>query len=157
MIKKIVIGICCFSLGGLILFVSPMKNTSDSKKKDFIVIGHRGAGGLAPENTLTSIKKAMELKVDLLEIDVQRSKDSVVFVLHDNSINRTTTGKGKAIELDYADIKKENIRIDDKIFEDEYVPTLEEVIQLINGKTKLLIEIKKDMITTHILKNKSLI
>ncbi|MFB0926337.1 MAG: glycerophosphodiester phosphodiesterase family protein, partial [Vicingaceae bacterium] len=58
------------------------------------VTGHRGAGGLAPENTLASIQLALDLGVDRIEIDVQQTKDNVVIVLHDRTLRRTTTGIG---------------------------------------------------------------
>lgn len=120
-----------------------MKNSTENSASEMKVIGHRGAGGLAPENTLAAVKKGMDLQVDMLEIDVQRSKDKVIIVLHDRSINRTTTGKGKARDLLYEEIRKEKIQIKDVLYDQEYVPTLEEVIKLVKGQTKLLIEIKK--------------
>jgi len=125
----------------LIMFF--MKDSTAINTSKIKVIGHRGAGGLAPENTLSSVKKGIELKVDLLEIDVQRTKDNILIVLHDKSIDRTTTGSGKTIDLNYKSIKKERICIDNVVFQDEYIPSLEEVIQLVNGQVKLLIEIKK--------------
>lgn len=139
--RFIFIGIIVLFGASLIMFF--MEDTTAINTSKIKVIGHRGAGGLAPENTLSAVKKGIELQVDLLEIDVQRTKDQVIIVLHDRSIDRTTTGKGKAKDLDYHSIKREKICIDDVVYEDEYVPTLEEVIQLVNGQTHLLIEVKK--------------
>jgi len=60
-----------------------------------LVVGHRGFSGVAPENTVASFKKAMEIGVDMIELDVHLSKDGQVVVIHDDTLNRTTNGKGK--------------------------------------------------------------
>lgn len=62
------------------------------------IIGHRGAGGFAPENTLRGLREGMEY-ADVLEIDVHPSRDGQVVVMHDRSEDRTTNGKGEIIEL----------------------------------------------------------
>lgn len=116
--------------------------TSEVGKKIFVT-GHRGAAGYAPENTLASIQKAMDLHVDRIEIDIHQTKDSVVVVLHDESIDRTTNGKGKVADLEYNEISKldaGSFFSDD--FSGEKIPTLEEVLQLVDGKYDLLIEFK---------------
>ncbi|MCB0402444.1 MAG: hypothetical protein KDD41_10200 [Flavobacteriales bacterium] len=111
--------------------------------KNLVITGHRGAAGLAPENTLASIQLALDLGVDRIEIDVQQTKDNVVIVLHDRSLRRTTTGIGfvklKTYEqiLQYSAGEKFN-----KFYAGEKIPTLDEVIKLINGKAELLIETK---------------
>lgn len=58
------------------------------------ITAHRGASGYAPENTLASVKKALEIGVDRIEIDVQQTLDGVVVLLHDKTLDRTTNGKG---------------------------------------------------------------
>ncbi|WP_425390996.1 glycerophosphodiester phosphodiesterase [Ekhidna sp.] len=107
------------------------------------VIGHRGAAGLAPENTITSIRKAIDLKVDVIEIDIHLTKDDRIVVMHDYEVSRTTNGEGDIEDLTLGEIKNLDAG---SWFSDEYsgekVPTLEEVIDLINGKCELLIEIK---------------
>jgi glycerophosphoryl diester phosphodiesterase len=96
------------------------------------IIGHRGARGLAPENTAASIKKALEYNVDEIEIDVRVTKDNIV-VLHHDPKYKTEDGKKIPItELTYKQLKK-------------YKPditTLEEAIRTINKKVPTLIEIK---------------
>ena len=59
-------------------------------------IGHRGAAGYIAENTLASFKKALELQVDGIELDVHLSLDGEIMVIHDETIDRTTTHKGFA-------------------------------------------------------------
>ncbi|NQX97243.1 MAG: hypothetical protein HRT73_05090 [Flavobacteriales bacterium] len=107
------------------------------------VTGHRGAAGLAPENTLASIQLALELGVDRIEIDVQQTKDNVIIVLHDRSLRRTTTGVGFVKNKTYKEILKHSAGFKfNKYYIKEKVPTLDEVIQLIDGKAELLIETK---------------
>ena len=65
------------------------------------VFAHRGASGYAPENTLVAIKKAIEMKADGIEIDIQLTKDGKIVVMHDWKVDRTTTGRGYVYELDY--------------------------------------------------------
>jgi len=65
------------------------------------IFAHRGASGYAPENTLTAIKKAIEMKADGIEIDIQLTKDGKIVVIHDWKVDRTTTGRGFVYELDF--------------------------------------------------------
>lgn len=103
------------------------------------ITGHRAFGGRYPENSLTGIQEALALDIDRIEIDVHQTKDEVVVLMHDNSINRTTTGNGRVKDYGYADLLKFKIRGT----KEERIPTLEEVLKSIKGKTILLIEIKK--------------
>ncbi|RLD71278.1 MAG: hypothetical protein DRJ10_19580, partial [Bacteroidetes bacterium] len=96
-----------------------------------------------PENTLASVRKAIDLKVDMVEIDVQMSKDGIVIVLHDRTLDRTTDGKGEVKVMNFAEINKFNAGTSCKGFSlNEPIPSLEEVIQLVAGKVELLIEVK---------------
>lgn len=112
-------------------------------RNPLIITGHRGAGGLAPENTLASIQLALDLGVDRIEIDVQQTKDNVIIVLHDRTLRRTTDGFGFVKNIDYADLLKYSAGIKfNKVYADEKIPTLEQVIDLINGRVELVIETK---------------
>ena len=99
-------------------------------------IGHRGAAGHAPENTLAAIQKGIALGVDFVEIDVRRTEDGVLVVLHDETVNRTTNGKGRVDRLCLRDIEKLNAG------NGEHIPTLEEVLKVAAGKTGLMLELK---------------
>lgn len=108
------------------------------------LIAHRGASLLAPENTLSAIQKAIELKADFVEIDVQMTKDNYIIAIHDENIKRTTTGKGQVQNLVLP-----QIRLYDagswfsKDFSFEKIPTLDEVLNTIRGKEiSLIIEVK---------------
>ena len=81
-------------------------NIENIKKKDFKIIGHKGAAGYAPENTLASLQVALDLGVDMIEIDVHMTKDEEVVVFHDEDISRTTNGTGKIHELTLAEVKE---------------------------------------------------
>jgi glycerophosphoryl diester phosphodiesterase len=129
------------------LAMVPMSFTQDKAgngNTGILVVAHRGASGLAPENTLPAIESAMNARADYIEIDVQLSKDKAVIVMHDESVDRTTDGKGKIEEMSSDEIKALDAGswFGEK-FAGTEVPLLEEVIQLVNGQTKLLIEIKK--------------
>jgi glycerophosphoryl diester phosphodiesterase len=101
-------------------------------------IGHRGAAGHAPENTLAAIQKGIALGVDFVEIDVRRTADGVLVVLHDATVNRTTDGKGRVDRLFLRDIAKLNAG------NGEHIPTLKEVLKIAAGKAGLMLELKTE-------------
>jgi len=100
------------------------------------VTGHRGAAGLEPENTLRSIRKAIELGVDRVEIDVRVTKDNYLVVIHDETVDRTTNGHGYVKNLTFSELR----RLD--AGKGERIPTLEEVLSLTKGKVTLQVELK---------------
>ena len=101
-----------------------------------LIIGHRGASNIAPENTLKSFKKAIELGADYVEFDVHLSKDGEIIIMHDENTLRTT-GKNSLIkEMTLKELKKLNAG------EGEKIPTLDELIQVARGKVNLQLEIK---------------
>ena len=115
-----------------------------------IIIGHRGAKGHIAENTLESIEKAMELGVDGIEIDIFKCKSGELVVFHDKTLNRLTDAEGSIESLDIDSIRK--IRI----FNQYKIPTLNEVLDLIDGKVFLNIELKGTetaLLTNQIIKN----
>jgi glycerophosphoryl diester phosphodiesterase len=111
-------------------------------KKPFIT-AHRGASGLAPENTMASILLALKLGADFSEIDVQETADGKIIVLHDSNLSRTTNQKGKIWKLSFADIQNTDAGSwFSPDFSGEKIPTLESVVDLVIGKMKLNIELK---------------
>ncbi|WP_395062148.1 glycerophosphodiester phosphodiesterase [Flavobacterium sp.] len=104
-----------------------------------IKIGHRGAKGYVAENTLASFQKAIEMGVDGIELDVHLSFDGKVVVIHDETIDRTSNGKGLVNDFTSSDLKKLNI------------PTLEQVLDLIKERCFLNIEIKDSKATKPVL------
>ena len=95
-------------------------------------IGHRGAKGHVAENTLASFQKAIELKVDGIELDVHLSSDAEIMVIHDETIDRTTTGKGFVKNFTSVELKQFGI------------PTLTEVLDLLNNNFFVNVELKSN-------------
>ncbi|MES2566486.1 MAG: glycerophosphodiester phosphodiesterase [Bacteroidota bacterium] len=107
-----------------------------------IIIAHRGASAYAPENTLAAFEKSIQMGATVIETDVHQTRDCVVVVMHDLSLDRTTNTKGLIKDVLSGNFKVIEIRLSDKSHR-VCPPTLEETIQLINGRCELLIEIKK--------------
>ncbi len=107
------------------------------------IIAHRGASSMAPENTMASFRKAMDIGVDMVEIDVHLTQDDHLVVLHDSTLERTTNGNGPVSEINFEDLRKLDAGTwFDASFENERVPAIQEVFDLIGGKCGLLLEIK---------------
>lgn len=100
------------------------------------IVAHRGASGYAPENTLLAFQKAIDLGCDKVELDVRLTKDKEIVVIHDDSVDRTTDGRGGVAQLTLKQIKKFNCT------EKQKIPTLREVIDLCKGEIDLQIELK---------------
>ncbi|MDG6900933.1 MAG: glycerophosphodiester phosphodiesterase [Nitrososphaerota archaeon] len=101
------------------------------------VVGHRGAAGLEPENTLRSIARAIDVGVDAVEVDVRRTKDGELVVIHDPTVNRTTNGKGRVNSFTLKDLRALDAG------KGERVPTFRELCAAVKGKVELFVEIKE--------------
>ncbi len=99
-------------------------------------IGHRGAKGYEPENTIIAFQKAIDLGCDGIELDVHLSSDGEIIVIHDETIDRTTNGKGIVNQMKLSELK--TFRINKK----HEIPTLKEVFELINYNFLINIELK---------------
>ena len=100
------------------------------------IIGHRGASGYKPENTLSSFRQAIKLGVDMIEFDVYTVKSGEVMVLHDDKLDRTTNGTGSIESKTFTEIRKLDAGGGEK------VPLLTEVLDTINKKVPINIELK---------------
>ncbi len=132
-------------LGYILLSLSPLYLIPDKtmSKNKHIIVGHRGAGGLAPENTLAAIKIGLENKVDRIEIDVHQSLDGKIVVMHDETLDRTTNGKGPIKSKTWDEISQLDAGYKfSPEFKNEQIPLLEDVIRFIDGRAALIIEIK---------------
>lgn len=109
-----------------------------------IIVGHRSAADHVLENTLGSIEKAIELGADYVEVDVRRTRDGTLVLMHDETVDRTTTGHGVVAEMTWEDVKR--LRTPD----DQHVPMLEEVLALCNNRIGLLLELKATGIAEEI-------
>jgi glycerophosphoryl diester phosphodiesterase len=99
-------------------------------------IGHRGARGYEAENTLVSFQKAIDMQVDGIELDVHLSSDGELMVIHDETIDRTTNGKGEVNTFTKAELQNFTIEGNNKI------PTLKEVFDLVERRCLINIELK---------------
>jgi len=102
------------------------------------IVGHRGASGYAPENTILSFQKAIDIGCDRAELDVRLSKDNEIIVIHDAEVDRISNGHGLISEMNLAEIKELNCP------ENQKIPTLQEVINLCKDKIDLCIELKAE-------------
>ncbi|OGN02568.1 MAG: hypothetical protein A2651_00090 [Candidatus Yanofskybacteria bacterium RIFCSPHIGHO2_01_FULL_42_12] len=102
----------------------------------FIKIGHRGAMGYEPENTLRSFDKAIELGVDMIELDIHLCKTGETVVIHDESVDRTTNGQGLVGNMELGELKLLDAG------KGERIPVLEEVLSLVNKRAAVNIELK---------------
>jgi glycerophosphoryl diester phosphodiesterase len=110
---------------------------------DTMIIAHRGAAGKAPENTLSSMRHAINDGTDWLEIDVQESVDGEVVVIHDSDFMKLANNKLKVWEGTLEEIQQIDVGSwFSSEFSDERVPTLYEVLALAKGKCRVLIELK---------------
>ncbi|MGA7870208.1 MAG: glycerophosphodiester phosphodiesterase family protein [Candidatus Binatus sp.] len=107
-------------------------------------IAHRGASGTFPENTLSAFGAAINAGADMCELDVQLSRDGAVVVIHDETVERTTDGKGEVAELTLEELKRLDAGAKFKrgAVKGERIPTLDEVFAVISGKCGLNIELK---------------
>ncbi len=120
----------------LALLLSLILFQSCENMKKPLVIGHRGAMGHETENTLASIQKAMDLGVDMIEIDVFKIASGETVVFHDDRVDRLTNGGGNIEEYVITDLKALTLDGNHKI------PQLQDVLKLIDHKVKLNIELK---------------
>ncbi|TFF88944.1 MAG: glycerophosphodiester phosphodiesterase [Promethearchaeota archaeon] len=109
---------------------------SGSENSRPIIIGHRGANAEAPENTLKSFQRAIELGADYVEFDVQSTKDDELVIIHDENTYRTSNHMGLIREMTLEELKELDFG------EGEKIPTLEELIELAIGKVGFQCEIK---------------
>ncbi|WP_242120510.1 glycerophosphodiester phosphodiesterase [Aestuariivivens sediminicola] len=111
------------------------------------IIAHRGFSSVAPENTLVAFQKAIDCGADYFELDVHKTKNDSIVVIHDTSVDRTSSNNrtGTVAKMDYSDLATVKVGYSEKFgntFENEKIPTLREALQLAKGKIKVCIEIK---------------
>lgn len=108
-----------------------------------LVIAHRGASGAAPENTMAAFRKAIEMGSDMIEIDIQRTRDGHLVVFHDRTLGRTSNGSGVLRDHTLDELRQLDAG---SWFGEEFVgepiPTLVEVLELVRGRCEINIEIK---------------
>ena len=114
--------------------IEPAKRTHRQIMKIF---GHRGAAGLAPENTVQGMQTALGFEVDGVEFDVRCTRDHVPVLMHDETLDRTTTGSGRLSDFRWEEIQR--LRIEP----DEHVPALTEILSILQDACQINVEIKE--------------
>lgn len=114
----------------------------------FLVIAHRGASSYAPENTMSAFKLAHKMKADMIELDVQLSKDGVPVVFHDPKLNKHSNGKGLLSSFSFDELRQLDAGKWFSIeFQGEKIPSLAEVLEWAADKIMVNIEIKKESVS----------
>lgn len=109
------------------------------------VIAHRGFSGRAPENTLLAFARAIAIGADMIELDVQASRDGELVVIHDETLDRTTNGRGPVLGCDLAELRTLDAGVwFSPEFRGEKIPTLDEVLRLAKGRILVNVEVKGD-------------
>lgn len=107
-----------------------------------LIFAHRGASAHAPENTLSAFKLAIDEQADLIEFDAKLSADEQVVIIHDQTVDRTTDGKGYVKDLPLRELRKLNASAHFPNFTGKaYIPTLEEIIENFGGNIRFNIEL----------------
>jgi glycerophosphoryl diester phosphodiesterase len=105
------------------------------------VVAHRGDWRNAPENSLQAISNCIAMGVDMVEIDVRQTKDGVFVLMHDETVDRTTNGKGKVYELTWPQLQQLYLKDPLEIVTKHKIPTLEEALSV--SKNKILLNLDK--------------
>ncbi|MBT6611018.1 MAG: hypothetical protein HOB38_02845 [Deltaproteobacteria bacterium] len=117
--------------------------TTLSTLKFPVLIAHRGYKARYPENTLAAFEAALDSGAEMIELDITLSQDRSMVVIHDDTLNRTSNGKGAVRDYSITELKKFDAGnwFDDR-FSDEKIPTLVEVLKQVNRRAVVNIEIK---------------
>jgi len=109
--------------------------------KHVMIFAHRGDWRSAPENSILAFQKCIDEGIDGIEIDLKMSKDSVLVIMHDDTIDRTTTGKGKVSDYTLEELKRFKLLSPIGVVSRQTIPTFEEILTL--TKDKVLIQVDK--------------
>lgn len=135
------------SLGAFVLSASAFPALADGAKKHALVIAHRGGSKWAPENTMAAFAKSLNAHADGVELDIHRCKTGELIVIHDETLERTTNGRGYVKDKTLDELKKLSAgKWFDEKFAGEKLPVLDEVLKLADGKMIVNIEIKNSPI-----------
>ncbi len=112
-------------------------------KEEVLVAAHRGSHRDYPENSIAALSQSINDGIDIVELDIRRTKDSKLVVIHDSRIDRTTNGKGEVKNFSLAELKEFNLLFNEKET-NEKIPGLEEFLQAAKGQIILNIDFKID-------------
>lgn len=118
-----------------------LKSFKEPGNSIVMIAAHRGAHLEDPENSMAAFRKSVELGIDIIELDVRCTKDGVLVLVHDKTVDRTTNGKGNVKDLTFEEIRKLRLKHNGQVTE-EVVPTLEEALLYAKGKIMIDLDIK---------------
>lgn len=142
--KKVILGLFILIIVWIAAsFTRGMFTNKTTPTKQLIITGHRGGAALGEENTIECIKHGIATGVTSIEIDVHITADKHIVVCHDATVDRTTNGHGAINDMTLEQIKALRITNAKGELTELQIPTLEEVLETINGEVELLLEIKR--------------
>jgi glycerophosphoryl diester phosphodiesterase len=115
-----------------------------------LVIAHRGDSAHRPENTLASFASALEVGADLIEFDIQLTRDGAVIVIHDPTLERTSDGRGDVRQMTLREVRAVSAGFPSRFgaaYAGERIPTLAETLGLLRDRARVMMEIKPDSVT----------
>lgn len=101
-----------------------------------LTIAHRGASAYEPENSLRSVRRTLEFGANAIEVDIRRSKDGHIVVIHDETVDRTTDGRGYVRNMTLRELRGLDAG------REERIPTLRAVVDLVGGRARLIVEVR---------------
>lgn len=138
------IGLACSSTKTTTNISRTLTEFNKPVSKTVLVAAHRGAHMGNFENSIASSLRAIALGVDIIEVDVKTTKDGHLILMHDSSIDRTTTGTGKVEDLTLAEIRAFKLKAPYGRISEESVPTFEEFLKVVKGKIMIDVDMKTD-------------
>lgn len=118
-----------------------LSELSAPAKQSVLVVSHRGDWRNAPENSLQAFQNCIDMGVDMVELDLKKTKDGELILMHDNTLNRTTNGTGKPEDFTLAELKVLRLKNGAGCLTRHKIPTLRETMLLCKGK--ILVNVDK--------------
>ncbi|WP_223583816.1 glycerophosphodiester phosphodiesterase family protein [Sphingobacterium sp. GVS05A] len=127
------------------LYAQPVDLLKRLEQKSLHIVAHRGAHLAYPENSIAAIEEAIRLGASVVELDVRATKDGVLVLMHDKTVNRTTSGEGEVGKHTYAEIQKMHLRgATDGEMSNLFIPTLQEALRICKGKIIVDLDFKEE-------------
>ncbi|HUO65451.1 MAG TPA: glycerophosphodiester phosphodiesterase family protein [Terriglobales bacterium] len=139
------LALACWVVGAAGVIATMMSEGEAQNPSATLLAAHRGGSLLWPENSLLAFRNAVALGADFIEFDVHLSRDGEVMVIHDATLDRTTTGSGPVKDRTAAELKAFRLKDRSGVVTQEAIPTLDEVVAVAaQGRRRMLLEIKTD-------------
>ena len=117
-----------------------MNEIQNSESNNVLVAAHRGDWRNAPENSVQALENCINMGVDIVEIDLKKSNDNILILMHDKTIDRTTNGKGRPEDFTLDSLKRFSLRRDYGIATKHKIPTFEEFMLVAKGRMFICID-----------------